>query len=187
MDIATVSIIATASIGLMTVGGTIWNSLQPARVAREGRIEQRRADAYLEILRLAEQESLYYTARMTNLLIAAIEDQAGLESRIEVPEPPPVESRASLAAHVAGFASADVANAYRTWRTRMDEVRGAHEDIAFHWRENVAPYEVVELEMLQPMRDIRLPAEKQARIAMADQIAAELRHRRPKRLERRKT
>ena len=113
MDIATVSIIATASIGVLTVGGTVWNSLQPARVAREARIEQRRADAYLEILRLAEQESLYYNATLTNMLIEATEDYPGLVNGVGVPEHPPVESRATLAAHVAAFASEEVAAAYR--------------------------------------------------------------------------
>lgn len=177
MDIATVSVIATATIGLFTIGGTIWNSLQPGRVAREARVEERRADAYVEILRLAEHESLTYNSRLTNALIAATEGYPHIEDRLPVPEDPPVDTRASLAAQTAAFASKEVATAYRTWRTRMDEIRGEWESIAFYWSENLAPDEPVDVERLKPLRDELRPAERHARVAMADRIAAELRHR----------
>ena len=179
VDIAVVSIVATATIGVLTVGGTIWNSLQPARVAREARVEDRRATAYVEILKLAESESRYFNARAVNLVIAATEDYEGIESRVDVPAEPSVDSRAGLAAQVGAFASDDVTALFNTWRRRMDQVRGEYQEIGFYWAESLGGHSAVELDRLDPFVNGLLPAERQARTTMADQIAAELRHRRP--------
>lgn len=149
--------------------------MQPGRVAREARVEERRADAYVEILRLAEQESLRYNASLTNALIATREDEPGFEDLVPVPEDPPVDTRASIAAQIAAFASEEVESTYRMWRKHMDEVRGEWEGIQFVWLENY-PHPV-DIDILRPLRDELRPAESQARAAMADQIAHELRHR----------
>jgi hypothetical protein len=112
VDIAVLSVISSGLVGLAGVGAAIWNSFQAARIAREGRIEQRRADAYMEVLRLAELESQYYDTRVVNLVIDAQEHYPGIKSQLAVREVPPVDSRAMMAAQISAFGSTDVYSAF---------------------------------------------------------------------------
>lgn len=110
------------------------------------------------------------------MLIAATEVHPEIEDRVLVPEAPSTEARATLEAKIAAFASEEVEIAYRTWRTSMDEIWGEWDALGYYWREVVAP-EPVAVEDLRSLRDELRPAEQRARRAMADRIAAELRHR----------
>jgi hypothetical protein len=59
MDAVTVALVAaivTLAVGVLTAAVNAWSVHRTAKTAREGRIEQRRAEAYLQVLSIVGRE-----------------------------------------------------------------------------------------------------------------------------------
>lgn len=175
--VALAAVITSGVVGLSGAGAALWSTHRTAQTAREGRVQQRLAESYLEVLRLVELEAQWAKARVTNLKIAAEEDYPGIENRVRVPEQPAVDSRAVIAAHLAAFGSAQVGTLYRAWRERMTAVDDEHSNLDFYWRECIGVGGAIEIDKLKRMLDELLPEEATARKLMAEAMAKDLGHR----------
>lgn len=175
--VALAAVITSGVVGLGGAGAALWSTHRTAQTAREGRVQQQLAESYLEVLRLVELEAQWATAIATNLKIAAEEGYPGILERVEVPEPPAVDSRAVIAAHLAAFGSAQVGTLYRAWRERMTAGDDEHRYLGFCWRECIRPGGAIEIDKLKRMLDELLPEEAAARKLMAEAMAKHLGHR----------
>jgi hypothetical protein len=175
--VALAAVITSGVVGLTGVGAAFWSTHRTAQTAREGRVQQRLAESYLEVLRLVELEAQWATARATNLKIAAEEGFPEVGGRVKVPEPPAVDLRAVIAAHLAAFGSAQVGTLYRAWRERMTAVEDEYRYLDFYWRECIGVGGAIEIDELKRMLDELLPEEAAARKLIAEAMAKDLGHR----------
>jgi hypothetical protein len=82
-------------------------------------VEQRAADGYLKILRLAEQEAQWLDSVVYNLGLDRKELEYGVSERKTVPKPE-VTDRTTAAALVSAFASNAVHTSHSAWREAAD-------------------------------------------------------------------
>lgn len=96
----------------------VWSAHKTARTAREGRVEQRRADAYVQVLAIAEREG-----RWIESWIAKFEELK-VDERLRPPGPE-VTDRATMSALLAACGSSEVPDHYGAWRRKADELAQA--------------------------------------------------------------
>jgi hypothetical protein len=58
--IAFASVVTSGVVGIGGLVAALWSTQKNAALAREGRVHERRIDAYLELLQLIEQRTLWY-------------------------------------------------------------------------------------------------------------------------------
>jgi hypothetical protein len=130
--IALASVITSGIVGLGGLGTGIWSTRAAARVAREGRVVERRIDAYLEILRLVEHQSLWDEHRVE---VAAEAGDVFAPTRTGPRAPDPGE-RATISALLAAYGSTRLKEACATWLEARIEMDRAVEVAAFNWEES---------------------------------------------------
>ena len=91
-----------------------------AKIAREGRSDQRAADGYLRVLSLAEQEARWLDANTFNLGRDQESVRNGEATRRDVPKQPAVTDKATASALIAAFASPWVWARHTAWREAAD-------------------------------------------------------------------
>ena len=176
----------SSASGAVIVGGIgIYSTLKLARlnathtdkVARENRVQQRLADAYVKVLSLAEQEGQWIAATTYN----CSRDKGDLWESQEFREAPKpaITDRSSAAALLAAFGSAAVLAQHSAWRAAADAagewIQGI--DIGMHLN-GAVPDENVPPEQLKRLVYELQPKEAAARQALAEAVADELGHRR---------
>jgi hypothetical protein len=172
--VALASVITSGVVAIATSG---WTGRQSAKRARETRL----AESYLEVLRIVEREGQRVEASITNWKLAAeeaeFEPNPGLRDyvpgfeRVKVPEPA-VTGRATAAAHLAAFGSANVRRLYQAWRSTIAAIDTELDEL--HRDESMGGPSLDEVKHLQ---DVLHPNERGARQALADTIADQLSHR----------
>jgi hypothetical protein len=132
---------------------------------RRTRKHDRRADVYLDVLRMAELESRALAATTTQWAIA---ENYGVGTQPAPVATPDVQEQARIVARLRAFGSGKVRAAYDEWRRSADSIDSEQEHQRSGW----------ELNNDEPMTDklfLELhPTEERARAALADAIAAEL-------------
>lgn len=183
--VALASVITSGVLGITTSSIAIWSARQNAKLARETRTQQRLADSYLEVLRIVEREGQWVEASITNWKLAVEEEAAfgitavmdghvtGFE-RVRVPEPA-ITDRATIAAHLAAFGSANVGRLYQAWRSTVTAIDTEEDALRWNVEQNYPPGP--SLDELKRLLDVLHPDERAARQALADAIAEELGHR----------
>lgn len=109
--VALASVITSGVVAIATSG---WTVRQSAKRARETRL----AESYLEVLRIVEREGQWVEASIMNWTVAVQEHEYGPLKRIEMPGPAATD-RATIAAHLAAFGSANVRSLYQAWRSAI--------------------------------------------------------------------
>jgi hypothetical protein len=69
VDAVTVALVAaliSLVVGALSTAATAWSAHKTAKTAREGRIDQRRADAYLQVLSIVEREGHWIETWVAN-------------------------------------------------------------------------------------------------------------------------
>ncbi|TWF77768.1 hypothetical protein FHX44_113683 [Pseudonocardia hierapolitana] len=64
--VAFVAALISVVVGALSASATAWSAHNTAKTAREGPIEQRRADAYLRVLTIVEREGHWTEAWIAN-------------------------------------------------------------------------------------------------------------------------
>ncbi|MET9303559.1 hypothetical protein ABZX66_30030 [Micromonospora aurantiaca] len=134
-----------------------------AALAKEQRDQQRRSEAYVELLTMVERVGQW--ASMVRPMLDTNPPRP-------VPPLPELSEQARSNALVGAYASPAVKERYQAWRKVVMEAIGAVEDIEFALANPDAG-----LSHIKPRRELDFkhrPAEGDARRALADQIAAEL-------------
>ena len=168
MDVLALASVITAGVAALSTGiNAFYSTRRGAKTARETRINQRKAESYLEVLRLIELEAQWVEAWLTNRKIEAEEPIEGFEGRVPEPNKPPADGKAIIAAHLAAFGSKDVRQEYAAWRELMDAIDRERNSLAIYWREHRAPLPI-DVERLKLFRDELLPAEAVVRTALAE-------------------
>jgi hypothetical protein len=145
-----------------------------AQTARDARVDQRAADAYLKVQSLAEQEAQWLEVRVDHLEFEG-EDAywSGVPPLSEFPKPAQID-RATASALLAAYGSADVRALHATWRYAADIIAGAAQMLIIEH----SPYErLASPEDIRRFREELQPKERAARQALADAVAKELGHR----------
>lgn len=179
--VALASVITSGVLGITTSGIAVWSARQNAKLARETRTQQRLAESYLEVLRIVEREGQRVEASITNWKLAAEEAEfepnpgfrdymPGFE-RVKVPEPA-VTDRATAAAHLAAFGSANVRRLYQFWRSTIAAI-DTELDLLHRDATPAGP----SLDEVKHLQDVLHRNERGARQALADAIADQLGHR----------
>jgi hypothetical protein len=178
MDAAvTVAFLATCVtlvVGVLAAGATALSAYKTAKTAREGRIEQRRADAYLRVLTIVEREGHWAEAWVATF--GDLPDPHDEFAELLVKPPgPDVADRATMSALLAAYGSSEVRDRYAAWRAAADVItRGVRSTL--HWL-SVDPDAGPTEEYLKEMRDEQVPKEQALRRDLAEAIARELGHR----------
>lgn len=175
MDAVTVALVAaliSLVVGALSTAATAWSAHKTAKTAREGRIEQRRADAYLQVLTIVEREGHWTEAWLANFGDLPERDDEYAEALVSPPAPE-VADRAKASALLAAYGSSEVRDRHAAWRTATNLI--THEIRShLHWLSFDRDYGVDE-ESLK--RQEQLPKEQAARRDLAEAIASELGHR----------
>ena len=113
-----VSVIASATVGLSAAGVSLYGIHRTARTARATQVRQRKADAYLEVLRLMEAQAQWITTSASNLETNSDEEYyrifEGQYDR-QLPDRPALGSQAVMRAHVAAFGSTEAKATFKAW------------------------------------------------------------------------
>lgn len=173
--VALASVITSGILGIATASVAVWTAHQTGRLAREQRIQQRSADGYLQVLKLAEQEAQWLDAFVHNYGLDDELEQYGVDISIRVPEPA-VSDRATANALLAAFGSSKVRAAHAAWRTAADSFDKLVKDIRVGFQLNGPPYTIDDKEMSTLTKNLQ-PSERSARQALAEAVATELGHR----------
>jgi hypothetical protein len=152
-------------VGLSGGAATFWGPIAAARQERRTKKHDRRADVYLDVLRMAELESRALMAVTTQWAIA---ENFGVGTQPANVTTPDVQEQALIVARLRAFGSRMVRTAYDEWRRSADSLGSEQEYQRSGW----------ELNHDEPTTDklfLELhPAEDRARAALADAIAADL-------------
>ena len=171
-----VTVITTGILGLATAGIAIWTTRTTAKNARLQREQQRSADAYLQVLQLAELEAQWVDSLLHNLHLDWDEVRWGVTEVLRVPEPA-VTDRASASALLAAFGSAGVRAQHAGWRAAADQYREFVTGLLLSLQADGDPDGEPSREQLEIMKGTLQPAERAQRTRLAELIASELGHR----------
>ncbi|MBB6375217.1 hypothetical protein BKA01_002439 [Pseudonocardia eucalypti] len=173
MDVALASVIASGTIGLSGVFASIWAATRPGKVTREARLQQRLADAYLEVLRIVEREAQWLEAEIYNLSLT-YEDVHYVEAKlIQLPIPEPTD-RVTAAALLDAFSSTTIRDRYREWRETVDAASREIHFISRERRNNLQAHADPKSLELNELSNQLAPREYQLRQSLVNAIALEL-------------
>lgn len=127
-------ILVALLIGLGGIGASIAQTASSGRRETRNRIFDRRADAYLKLIRLIEARGRSVQDHIWNAR-KSDEHNMGYGQRIEVDEPRRVE-HAEAASLVAAFGSDSVRTSFETWSSTLDAVDDEFDSLGFQWSEN---------------------------------------------------
>ncbi len=179
MDVvAVVSVIAVISsvvVGLSGAGVSLYGIHRTAQTARATQVRQRKADSYLEVLRLMEAKAQWVTGSVENLKTNSDEEFARyFDGQYDQPVPdlPALSAQPVMRAHVAAFGSSAARDAFKLWLAATAPIDAYFAELGFIVIEsnNGRP---PSKEQLKPLLDA-LPAEERARAAFAEAVAADL-------------
>lgn len=160
----------TATVGLAGIAATLAGTLtanwtagrerqHKEELAREERRQTRLADAYVEVLKIAEG-----TGQWAQLVRPAFDSDPP-----RVPPPlPELEQQAKAQVLLLAFGSSAVVEAFENWRQTVRRIIQADQLIGLRLRRNDGGDEWLELE------NLHRPAERAARRELADLMATEL-------------
>ncbi len=141
------------------------------RVTHDNRVEDKRADAYVELLRLIEREAMALASTMEQLEHRT-EPDYGQPSPRRIDRPPPYD-RASLSALVAAFASPAVRQLIGQWSEVVASFDREHGRLQFEWEQSGDPQEPLDWTSLEGLRDV-IRSEAVARQAIRERVVSEL-------------
>ncbi|MEJ3651494.1 hypothetical protein WEH80_00610 [Actinomycetes bacterium KLBMP 9759] len=170
--VALVSVIVSA----FTAGIAAWSVHKNASLAREQRVEQRAADAYLQVLKLAEQEGQWTDATVYNYGLDWEHLRYGAVERIDVPRPA-VTDKATASALIAAYGSSAVRSCHAEWRAAADALIELLDNISIGWALAGDPEPKVDPAEMKRLTDDLQPKERTARQKFGEAVASELRHR----------
>src|SRR3954467_588291 len=99
------SVIISVVAVVFATGTAIYSTYRTAKTARETRVQTRKAESYLEVLRLVQLHAQQAETQSANMRIAANEPVLDFDRKIPQPEGPSADSRAVIAAYLAAFGS----------------------------------------------------------------------------------
>jgi hypothetical protein len=132
--LALASVITSGTVGALGVGSGVWATRLTRSLTREGRFEERRIDAYLEILRHVEHKTLWWERR--HLRIEATGDPQytyGLSTLPGLPRAPEVDELATIDALLAAFGSEQLVESCEGWVNSSERLHGLHEVAAWNY------------------------------------------------------
>lgn len=133
------SVITSGLVGLLGVGAGVWATTTSQRLTREGRFEERRIDAYLEILRLVEHRTLWWAQRVMRLEASGDPQYIyGPSNMPELPRTPEVDDMATLDALLAAFGSSQLVQTCKGWVASTVRLAGLLEAAAWNYDQNYA-------------------------------------------------
>ena len=176
MEATTIVALAATGVTAISVVTNAWTTRWTGRNAREqqreDRQQQRLANAYVQMLELAEKEGHYLQVRKYNLE-QAVWDEWGVAKHKQASRPED-EERAKSAALAAAFASPAVLKAHDQWLAAFDGAHQALEALEWKLREDYGPGMTLEQKDLQPFSD-SADAEVSARKNLARSVSLDLR------------
>jgi hypothetical protein len=173
--VALASVITSGLVGGGGLGVAVWSRKKDAAVTQETLRQQRLADAYLELLRLVEQEGQWVEAKVSNLVTAS-EDELGIFKRMHVPTPD-LADRSTAAALLAAVGSREVRLKHERWRKSVTTFEDAFAALQWEHQEHGDPREPLTADDLFALVHEVHPVEQAARSELAEAIARELGHR----------
>lgn len=133
------SVVTSGLVGILGVGAGVWATTMSQKLAREGRFEERRIDAYLEILRLIEHTTLWWSQRLMRLEASGDPQyKYGLSSMPELPRTPAVDDLATLEALLAAFGSSKLVQTCQGWVASTVRLEELHDVAAWNYEQNYA-------------------------------------------------
>lgn len=142
------------------------------RLARENRVEDKRADSYLEILRMVEREGQALSSILTRLEARTEPDYGQPQPRTT--ERPPLSDRAGIDALLAAFGSRKLTARVESWSTAVEQFDEEYARLAFDWGQNAGdPNEPLDWDSLEELRGF-MRNEQSERQEVARQVASEL-------------
>lgn len=130
--IALASVITSGVVGLCGLAAAVWSTHHNGKLVREGRVQERRIDAYLQLLRLVERHTLWIERSMQGAEVTG--DPYADAPKLPV-DPDPAEL-ATIDALVAAFASEKLRRVILQWRTAAAEFDGLLKVAAWNWEQD---------------------------------------------------
>lgn len=165
-----VAVIVTGALGLAGLAVTLRTNSEGLKAARRAQINEHRARAYLELLKLVEGEGAWLDYR-SDYATYLVFRRYGTERPADVPKPD-AQDRADREALLAAYGSTDVRAKHGNWAAAVDAVVSEHNGIAFRWdgidEDGRSREDLIEL------KDDLVPAQVRARQALRTAVADEL-------------
>lgn len=172
--VALASVITSAVVGVSGAGVLVWATRKNAERADAARVEQHKADAYIEILELVEREGRWQHQRAANLMARSEQDRPTGYSV----EKPAESDRIRTAALLGAFGSKPLREKHDNWSYVVAGLDREYDHLEFARLQDYggAPGAPVEASALTNLLS-RLPLEERERESLRSAIAAELGHR----------
>jgi hypothetical protein len=126
------AVVTTGALGFAGLATSIWSTKEAARVARHARVDEKRIDACVEILRLVEHRTLWFESRVAGAELAG----DPFENTPKLPREPDVGERAIIETLLAAFGSSSLRNACSGWTGAALELEKQLEVAAWNWNES---------------------------------------------------
>lgn len=130
--LALISVITGGILGAGGIAASVWTTRQTLRAARQGRVEERRIDAYLDILKIIEHQNLWHEHRILN---AEEQGDVYADKRTEPLRADPSE-RATLSALATAYASNGVRATCRQWLEAVEQLDTIMAVASWNWEQD---------------------------------------------------
>jgi hypothetical protein len=175
MDVVALSaVLVSGVVGVAGTVATTWTTRQSMQLTRENRKQQRIEDAYLKVLAGVEAEGQWAGAHVRALIEASDPDARYQPPSLTKPTP---DDRPVMAARIGAFGSTEVKQAYAKWLDAIAKIEEEHARLIWELEQDGDPWARSSWNDLQSLATTLIPAEKVARDALSERIAAELGHR----------
>jgi hypothetical protein len=121
----------TGALGFAGLATSIWSTKEASRVARHGRVDEKRIDACVEILRLVEHKTLWFKTRVTAAEIAG----DPFENAPRLPREPDVGEQAIIETLLAAYGSSRLKDACVGWTGAALAMDKQLEMAAWNWEQ----------------------------------------------------
>jgi len=143
--------------------------------SRPQRVQQRLAEAYLELLKLVEREGQWVQQGIEHLEASAYDKYDFVNAfQVRTVSEPTKMDAVTMVAIVAAFGSQSVRECHKAWRMAVDDIDLEHRILQWNWEQNGDPEALITLDEQKKLQSELKPLELTTRQALADAIGAEL-------------
>ena len=164
------AVITTGALGFAGLAASIWSTKESGRVARQGRVDEKRIDACVEILRLVEHKTLWFESRVTAVDIAG----DPFENAPKLPREPDAGEQAIIATLLAAFGSPPLREACVGWTEAAKEMDKQLEVAAWNWEQNYhgpeTPTDPDDLDALRQRLEVLVREKRTMEAAVAQEV-----------------
>lgn len=165
------AVITTGALGFAGLATSLWSTNQGVRATRQGRVDDRRIDACVEILRLVEHKTFWFERRVARAELAG----DPYEQIPPLPEPPNIGEQVIIETLLVAFGSPALRGACIGWTDAAAHMELQLEVAAWNYEQNYHGDDTTtspaDLAALKDKLDGLQRERRAVEVAIADEVA----------------